>query len=120
MPDDRAKEISCTLRVTNLSEDTGEQDIRDLFIRFGNLQRVYLARNKATGQSRGFAFVSYYNRKDAELALEKLQGYGYDNLILRLEFAAATGPTGGGGGGGGGGGRDREDREERPRGRDRY
>jgi translation initiation factor 3 subunit G len=48
MPDDRAKDISCTIRVTNLSEDTTEGDVRDLFARFGNLQRVYLARNKTT------------------------------------------------------------------------
>jgi translation initiation factor 3 subunit G len=95
MPDDRAKEISTTIRVTNLSEDTSEQDVRDLFVRFGNLQRVYLARNKTTQASRGFAFVSFYNRQDAEKALETLQGYGYDNLILRLEFAASSGGAGG-------------------------
>jgi translation initiation factor 3 subunit G len=96
MPEDRAREISTTIRVTNLSEDTSEQDVRDLFLRFGNLQRVYLARNKITQVSRGFAFVSFYNRKDAEQAMDKLQGYGYDNLILRLEFAASSnGPTGG-------------------------
>ncbi len=81
--------------------------MRDLFSRFGNLQRVYLARNKITQQSRGFAFVSFYNRRDAEKAIETLQGYGYDNLILRLEFAASSGP---GGGPGGGGDRDRGDR----------
>ncbi len=106
MPDDRSKDLSCTIRVTNLSEETTENDVKDLFARFGNLQRVYLARNKTTQASRGFAFVSFYNRKDAERAMETLQGYGYDNLILRLEFAASTGPSGGGGG-------DRGDRGER-------
>jgi len=90
MPDDRSKEQSSTIRVTNLSDDTTELDVRDLFSKFGAVQRVYLARNKATQQSRGFAFVSFYVRKEAEKAMETLQGFGYDNLILRLEWAAPS------------------------------
>ena len=86
----RSRDLSTTIRVTNLSDDTSENDVRDLFSRFGNVQRVYLARNKATQQSRGFAFVSFYQRKDAEQAMETLQGFGYDNLILRLEWAAPS------------------------------
>lgn len=38
-------------------------------------------------QSRGFAFVSYYQKSDAESAMQALQGYGYDHLILKLEWA---------------------------------
>lgn len=70
---DRSQEISTTIRVTNLSEDTTESDVKDLFSRFGPVQRVYLARNKMQ-QSRGFAFVSFYNRREAEKAMETLQG----------------------------------------------
>ncbi|KUF80997.1 WD repeat-containing protein 36 [Phytophthora nicotianae] len=49
--------------------------------------RVYLAKDRETFQSRGFAFVSFMYREDAEKALNKLQGYGYDHLILKLEWA---------------------------------
>ena len=38
-------------------------------------------------QSRGFAFVSFFDRAGAELAMEKLQGYGFDHLILKIDFA---------------------------------
>ena len=58
---------------------------------FGKLNRVYLAKDRETNTSRGFAFVSYYNRQDAERALEKLQGYGYAHLILYLEWAKPSG-----------------------------
>ncbi|CAM9655947.1 unnamed protein product, partial [Choristocarpus tenellus] len=51
------------------------------------LIRTYLAKDPETMQSRGFAFVSFYNQQDAEAAMEALQGYGYDHLILKLEWA---------------------------------
>jgi translation initiation factor 3 subunit G len=76
-----------TIRVTNLSENTTEADLQELFHRFGRISRVYLAKNKETMQSRGFAFVTFVNQKDAATAMEALQGYGYDHLILKLEWA---------------------------------
>jgi len=76
-----------TLRVTNLSEDTTEQDLRDLFQPFGPTARIYLAKDKETHISRGFAFVNFLSRDDGARAIEKLDGYGYDNLILHVEWA---------------------------------
>jgi len=76
-----------TLRVTNISEDTGEDDLRELFAPYGRVHRIYLAKNRETMQSRGFAFVSFYNKDDAQRAMDELQGYGYDHLILKIEWA---------------------------------
>jgi len=76
-----------TLKVTNLSEDTTEDDIRELFRVFGHTTRVYLARDRQTGDSRGFAFVTYQTREDAQRAVAGLNGHGYDSLILHVEFA---------------------------------
>eukprot|EP00928_Gymnodinium_smaydae_P056770 TRINITY_DN4009_c0_g1_i2.p1 TRINITY_DN4009_c0_g1~~TRINITY_DN4009_c0_g1_i2.p1 ORF type:complete len:293 (-),score=85.50 TRINITY_DN4009_c0_g1_i2:61-939(-) len=76
-----------SLRITNLSEDVREGDLQDLFAQCGRLQRVYLAKDPVTFQSRGFAFVTYYTREDAQKAIDKLNGHGYDNLILQVQFA---------------------------------
>ena len=81
-----------TIRVTNISEDTTEADLQELFGRFGRISRVYVAKDKETMQSRGFAFVSFTQREDAAKAMEKLQGYGYDHLILKLEWARPSAP----------------------------
>ena len=81
-----------TIRVTNISEDTKEEDLQELFANFGRISRVYLAKDKETLQSRGFAFVSFARREDAQLAMDKLQGYGYDHLILKLEWARPSAP----------------------------
>ena len=43
---------AATIRVTNLSEDTREADLQDLFRPFGAIQRIYLAKDKNTGQSK--------------------------------------------------------------------
>ncbi len=81
-----------TIRVTNISEDTTEADLQELFQQFGRISRVYLAKDKETMQSRGFAFVSFVHREDAAKAMDKLQGYGYDHLILKLEWARPSAP----------------------------
>jgi len=81
-----------TIRVTNISEDTTEADLQDLFQPFGRISRVYLAKDKETMVSRGFAFVSFVHREDAARAMEKLQGFGYDHLILKLEWARPSAP----------------------------
>ncbi|KAK4338123.1 hypothetical protein RND71_042610 [Anisodus tanguticus] len=77
-----------SVRVTNLSEDTREADLLELFRPFGHVSRVYVAIDQKTAMSRGFGFVNFVNREDAERAINKLNGYGYDNLILRVEWAA--------------------------------
>ncbi|KAL5709466.1 hypothetical protein ACHQM5_020150 [Ranunculus cassubicifolius] len=76
-----------SVRVTNLSEDTREDDLRELFGRFGHLSRVYVALDRATGESRGFGFVNFTHRDDAQRAINTLNGYGYDSLILGVDWA---------------------------------
>ena len=61
---------------------------QDLFSPFGLISRIYIAYDRETGESRGFAFVNFVHKEDAARAVAKLDGYGYDNLILRVEFAA--------------------------------
>lgn len=86
--DMRRRNEENSVRVTNLSEDTREPDLHELFRTFGPVSRVYVALDQKTGMSRGFGFVNFMNREDAERAINKLNGYGYDNLILRVEWAA--------------------------------
>lgn len=96
-----------TLRVTNVSEFAEEQDLREIFERFGRVTRVFLAKDRETGRAKGFAFISFQERTDAAKACEKIDGCeylfsgshvpcnvmlmrlpdGYGHLILRVEFA---------------------------------
>jgi len=81
------RDESATIRVTNLSEDVREADLQLLFRPFGTIQRYYLAMDKTTQQSKGFAFVTFHRKEDAAKAIRHLSGYGYDHLILNVEWA---------------------------------
>lgn len=76
-----------TLRVTNISEDTNEDDLRELFQNFGRVARVYVGRDRETGAGKGFAFVSFEDKANAEKAMAKVHGKGYDNLILSVQWS---------------------------------
>ena len=78
--------------------------IRDLFARYGRVERCYLARDKETNESKGFAFVTFALGSEAERARQAVNGYPLDHLILRVEYARPSNKDGGGGGGGGPGG----------------
>ena len=54
-----------------------EQEIRDLFERFGRVTRVFLARDRETQRAKGFAFISFADRGDAARACEKVDGCTY-------------------------------------------
>jgi translation initiation factor 3 subunit G len=73
--------------VTNISEDTQENDLRELFGVFGRVARVYVGRDRETGAGKGFAFVSFEDRAVAQKAMEKVNGKGYDSLILSVQWS---------------------------------
>ncbi|KAK2168029.1 hypothetical protein LSH36_21g06004 [Paralvinella palmiformis] len=87
----RNRDDTATIRVTNLSEDTRETDLQELFRPFGSIARIYLAKDKNTGQSKGFAFINFHRKEDAERAIAGVSGFGYDHLILNVEWAKPSG-----------------------------
>lgn len=110
-PPDIADMVS--LKVDNLTYRTRIEHLEPLFSKYGKVGDIYIPRNYRTQESRGFAFVRFYDRRDAEDALERLDGKQLDGREIRVSKAmhgrpdGAAGPPRGGGGGGGGGRRDR-------------
>lgn len=77
-----------TIRVTNLPEDDDniEEELRHAFSRAGRIDRLYVARDKQTLRIKGFAFITYTCRDDAERALEMFRGFKMGHLILKVEW----------------------------------
>lgn len=76
-----------TVRVSNIFEEATDYDIRPMFSNIGNVKNVHLARDRETGESKGYAYVSFYDKKDAETAIAKLNGYKLEYLLLSVEWA---------------------------------
>ena len=95
------------LYVGNLSFNTTETDLQDLFAQAGAVQDVMLMQDKFTGKSRGFAFVTMTSEEDAQNAVKEFNGKTVEGRPLTVNEARpreARPPGGGGGGYGGGGG----------------
>jgi cold-inducible RNA-binding protein len=95
------------LFVGNLSFNTDERRLEELFATVGPVDTVNIVRDQMTGRARGFAFVEMQTDADALNAIQKLNDTELDGRKLAVNEARPK-PTGGGGGGGrpgGGGGR---------------
>ena len=98
------------LYVGNLSFNTTENELQELFSQAGAVQEVTLMQDKFTGKSRGFAFVTMSSDAEAQAAITKFNGQTVEGRPLTVNEARpreARPPGGGGGGrgyGGGGGG----------------
>lgn len=69
-----------------MSELAEEQDLRDMFERFGRVTRVFLAKDRETQRAKGFAFISFQERTDAALACEKMDGCKLKHVLLELRI----------------------------------
>jgi RNA recognition motif-containing protein len=93
------------LYVGNLSFNTTENELQELFSQAGAVQEVTLMQDKFTGKSRGFAFVTMGSEQDAQNAISKINGQTVEGRTLTVNEARPREPRPPGGGGGGGGGR---------------
>src|SRR5213593_287055 len=94
------------LFVGNLAGDVTENDLQDLFAQHGSVNDVNLVIDRATRQSRGFAFVTMATDEAAQTAKQALNGSNFHNQTLKIDVARPREEGSGGrrpGGGGGGG-----------------
>ena len=110
--------------VGNLSFNTNEDELRQIFESYGQVDRVSILTDRDTGRSRGFGFVEMTSDEDGEKAIAALNGSQFGGRTINVNEARPKAERGGGGfGGGGGGGRGRGDRDGRAAGggrRDRW
>ncbi|GLV40760.1 SR family splicing factor SC35 [Carabus blaptoides fortunei] len=81
-----------SLKVDNLTYRTTPEDLRRVFERCGEVGDIYIPRDRFTRESRGFAFVRFYDKRDAEDALDAMDGRIVDGRELRVQMAPAADP----------------------------
>jgi cold-inducible RNA-binding protein len=94
------------LYVGNLSFQTGENDLIQLFGQVGTVAQASIIQDRDTGRSRGFAFVEMSSNEEGQRAIEQFHGTELDGRTLTVNEARPREERGGfGGGNRGGGGR---------------
>jgi len=93
--------------VGNLSYEVTEEDLKQSFEQFGQVESVAIITDKFTGKSKGFGFVEMASKAEGRSAIDGLNGKELKGRTLNVnEARPRTESRGGGGGyGGGGGGR---------------
>lgn len=92
------------LYVGNLSFNTTDDQLAQLFTQFGTVGRASIVTDRETGRSRGFGFVEMESDAAAKAAISGLDGQMVEGRNLTVNIARPR-ENGGGGGGGGRGGR---------------
>jgi RNA recognition motif-containing protein len=91
--------LSNKVYVGNLSYTTSDEDLRNAFAPYGNIESASVVMDRDSGQSRGFGFVEYGSSAEAQQAVDAMSGMMVGGRNLNVNIAR---PREGGGGGGGG------------------
>jgi RNA recognition motif-containing protein len=83
--------------VGNLDFHTGEDELRQLFGQYGNVDRVALMTDRDSGRSRGFAFIEMPNTAEGEKAISELNGTQLGGRTINVNEARPKAERGGGG-----------------------
>jgi len=90
--------------VGNLSSQTTEDDLRQAFEVFGQVESVNIIKDRFSGESRGFGFVEIPSKQEAQKAIEEMNGKDLMGRAVNVNEARPKTDRGGRGGGGRGGG----------------
>ncbi len=88
--------------VAKLNFATQEDDLRDAFEQFGEVDSVKIIMDKFTGKSKGFGFVEMPDDDAAQDAINNLNDTEFDGRTIVVKKAEPRENRGGGGGGRGG------------------
>ena len=73
--------------VGNLSYETSESDLRSLFAQVGTVNEVILIKDRDTGSSKGFGFVTMSSQEEAEKAIKQFDGQSLASRELKVNIA---------------------------------
>uniref|UniRef100_A0A7N0T4C9 RRM domain-containing protein n=1 Tax=Kalanchoe fedtschenkoi TaxID=63787 RepID=A0A7N0T4C9_KALFE len=73
--------------VGGLPKDVSEEDLRDLCEAHGEIYEIRLVKNKETGESKGYAFISFTSKSAAQKAIEDLHNKEFKGKTLRCSLS---------------------------------
>ncbi len=83
-----------TLYIGNLSYEATENDLREVFEKYGAIRRIVLPVDRETGKRRGFAFVELVDETQEAVAIDDLDGATWLGRVLKVNKAKPKQPGG--------------------------
>jgi RNA recognition motif-containing protein len=99
LPEKAAVKMETRLHVGNLSKSTTQEELNTLFAQAGKVTAVEVIKERKSGESKGFAFVTMSDQSEADKAVRMFNAHSLGDHTLKVspakprEERAAISPT---------------------------
>lgn len=85
--------MSTKLYIGGLSWNTDTDGLRGKFTQFGSVEDAIVIRDRETGRSRGFGFVTFSSEAEADAAITQMDNQDFDGRRIRVAKASERDPS---------------------------
>ena len=94
IPEKAVSKMEVRLYVGNLSKATTQEELNTLFAQAGNVIATELIKERKSGESKGFAFVTMSEQSEADTAISMFDSYSLSDHALKVSLARPKEPRG--------------------------
>lgn len=78
--------------VGNLPFSTGQEELKEAFSKFGEVTEVSIITDKFSGRSKGFGFVTFAKKEDADKAVSEMDSKDFQGRAIKVSIAKPIDP----------------------------